>query len=134
MIPASTTATSTTGGASAITTTSTGAGGSQSSPVAGKVSVRSVSPKSIASTDGKTFIVITGIGFKNVKDAVLGELPVLDFSVTSDGSLQFHLNPQVTPGTYDIQLILSDDSFINIPNAITVTNGTATTNTLQRAY
>ncbi len=133
VVPNTTTTTQNTG-VTNTTVTTTGSSGGGTATVSEKPAVRSVTPKTINSTDGKTFIVITGVGFKQVKDAVMGELPVADFSVINDNSLQFHLNQQISPGTYDIQLILTDDSYINIPNAITVTSDTPATYRAINAY
>ncbi len=110
------------GSAVSPTNTTTGATTQTTTAPAKDISVRSVSPKTISADDTKTFIVITGAGLKNVTDVVLGELPILDLSIPNDNSLSFHINPQSTPGTYDIELIRADSSYYTIPNALTITS------------
>ena len=89
------------------------------------VIIRSVSPKAINLGDDKTFIVVTGSGLKNVVQVEVGEWPMSNLSVASDGSLQFTADVQTGVGIYDIILNFSDGSYFIIPNALTVTSGRA---------
>ena len=92
----------------------------------GGVVIRSISPKTISLGDSKTFIVVTGSGLKNAVQVEMGELPMPNFSVTTDGSLRFNIDAQIGPGTYDISIMLSDESYFTIPNAFTVSTPTST--------
>lgn len=111
------------------TTLSTGSfgGGGSSMPTSinNGVIIRSVSPKTINLGDDKTFIVVTGSGLKNVVQVEVGEWPMSNLSVASDGSLQFTVDAQTVAGIYDIILNFSDGSYFIIPNALTVTSGRA---------
>ncbi|MBC7982098.1 FecR domain-containing protein [Candidatus Parcubacteria bacterium] len=102
-----------------------GGGSSMPSNSTNGVVIRSISPKTISSGDSKTFIVVTGSGLKNVVQVEVGEWPMSNLSVASDGSLQFTVDAQTGPGIYDIILNFSDESYFTIPNALTVTSGRA---------
>ncbi len=83
-------------------------------------SIRSVTPSSIASGDNKTYVILKGTGFQNVSDVIIGENNVQDLSVIDDGTLQFHIG-QLSPGTYDVYLLLKDDSTVSYKSGLTVT-------------
>ena len=106
---------------SAVTTSgNTGGGGSGASTLADSVRISSVYPNSIVAGDMNTFIVLKGVGFKKVVDAAAGELLMLDLEIINDNTLQFHIDPKLPPGSYDLDLILSNDSVVTEPNAFTV--------------
>ncbi len=92
---------------------------------AGGVVIRSISPKTISVGDSKTFIVVTGSGLKDAVQVEMGELPMPNFSITTDGSLRFNIDAQIGPGTYDISIMFSDESYFTIPNAFTVSTPTS---------
>lgn len=109
-----------------ISTGSFGGGGSYiPTSINNGVIIRSVSPKTINLGDDKTFIVVTGSGLKNVIQVEVGELPMPNLSVATDGSLQFNVDTQIVAGTYDIILNFSNESYFTIPNALTVTSARA---------
>jgi hypothetical protein len=84
------------------------------------VTVSSVSPKTINAGDTNTWVVLRGSGFKNVVDIAGGELLMKDLTIVSDNILQFHIDPELSPNLYDLDLILSDETLFTVSSALTV--------------
>ncbi|MEN9649490.1 MAG: FecR protein [Candidatus Parcubacteria bacterium] len=111
-------------GGSSVPTTVPGAGStSYGGTGATSVKVSSVSPRSVMAGDSRTYVVVNGVGLKQIEEVSAGESVMIDLMVVNDNKLQFHVDPQLPVGTYDLILIASDGSDVTLNAALTVQYG-----------